>query len=378
MVGTMKRVLLLFPLLFAFAACGSDPAAPGSGEPTFPVDFTPGVRGFEAQLDTLRVGHTIPGMAAAIVENGQVVWSGGLGYADIAAGKPVTESICFHLASLTKPFASVIIMQLVEEGLIDLDDPVSDYGIDLSSSGVIRVRHLLTHTSEGTPGSAYRYNGSRFGQLDRVIESASGRTFGELLVERILEPLQLTQTAPSPSSPADFALTGLNRDEFMADMATPYEPRGSRVVRSEYATGFSSAAGLISSAHDMATFASAIDQGLFLQPATWQAVFTPAVSNGGSVLPYGLGWFVQERQGVELQWHYGYWNATSTLIVRAPAVGRTFIVMANTDMMSRPYDLGLGDVSRSPFARLFLDSYVYGNAQLPGATVRRPNPEPIH
>jgi len=370
----MTRTLPLVPILFGLMACGSAPAAPGSGEPTFPVDFTPDLQGFGARLDTLRVEHTIPGMSAAIVEDGQIVWSRGLGFADVAAAKPATESTCFHLASLTKPFASVIIMQLVEEGLLDLDDPVSDYGIDLSSQGVILVRHLLTHTSEGVPGSGYSYNGSRFGQLDRVIEGASGRTFGELLVERILRPLHLTHTAPSPSSPADFVLTDLNRDEFLANMAVPYERRGSRVARSEYATGFSSAAGLISSADDMAAFASAIDQGMFLEADTWQAVLTPAVSNSGSDLPYGLGWFVQQRQGVELQWHYGYWNAASTLIIRVPAVGRTFIVMANTDMMSRPYELGAGDVWRSPFARLFLESYVYGDDPLPHAAVKRPSP----
>lgn len=359
----MIRMLPL-ALLFSLAACGSDPVAP-SGEATFPVDFTPGVDGFAAQLDTLRVEHAIPGMSAAIVENGEIVWVRGLGLADIATSRPTTETTCFHLASLTKPFGSIILMQLVEEGLVDLDDPVADYGVDLSSSGVIRVRHLLTHTSEGVPGSGYRYNGARFGELGRVIAVASGRTFGELLVERILQPLQMRQTAPSPSDPASFALTGLDRDQFLANMATPYERVGSRVVRSEYATGFSPSAGLISSAHDMATFASAIDRGAFLEPATWQAVFTPAVSNSGSVLPYGLGWFVQQREGIELHWHYGYWNATSTLIVRAPGVGRTFIVLANTDMMSRPYGLGEGDVWRSPFARLFLNTYVYGSAPLP-------------
>jgi CubicO group peptidase (beta-lactamase class C family) len=273
------------------------------------VDFTPGLQGFEARLDTLRVEHAIPDMSAAIVEDAQVVWTRGLGFADIAAGKPVTESTCFHLASLTKPFASVIIMQLVEGGLLDLDDPVSDYGIDLSSQGVILVRHLLTHTSEGVPGAVEAHRS---------------------------EPLRPGQ----------------------------FRPDGSESGR---AIGFSSAAGLISSARDMATFASAIDQGMFLEPATWQAVFTPAVSNGGSVLPYGLGWFIQQRQGVELQWHYGHWYATSTLIVRAPAVRRTFIVMANTDMMSRPYDLGAGDVWRSLSARLFLESYVYGDAPLPAA-----------
>ena len=49
-------------------------------------------------------------------------------------------------------------MQLVEAGLVDLDDPVSDYGVSLSALGIVRVRHLLTHTSEGVPGSSYNYS----------------------------------------------------------------------------------------------------------------------------------------------------------------------------------------------------------------------------
>ncbi|MDH3458377.1 MAG: beta-lactamase family protein [Gemmatimonadota bacterium] len=64
-------------------------------------------------------------------------------YADLENGTPATGATSFHLASLTKTFASTIIIQLVEHGLVDLDDPVSDYGIDLPSSGVIRVRHLM-------------------------------------------------------------------------------------------------------------------------------------------------------------------------------------------------------------------------------------------
>jgi CubicO group peptidase (beta-lactamase class C family) len=305
----MKRFLTFVPLLFLLVACGSEPTGPAvpPPAPSVPVVPTPGVQGFAAQLDSLRLAHQIPGMSAAIVDNERIVWSRGLGFGDVAGGKRATDTTCFHLASLTKPFASVIIMQLVEEGLLDLDDPVSEYGVDLSSNGVILVRHLLTHTSEGTPGSSYRYNGARFDQLGRVIERASGRTFGELLVERILGPLQLRHTAPNVEDRVSFALTGLDRDEYMENMATAY----------------------------------------------------------GNTLPYGLGWFIQQREGVELQWHYGYWFGTSTLIVRAPELERTFIVLANSDMMSRPYGLDIGDVWRSPFARLFLESYVFGNALLP-------------
>jgi CubicO group peptidase (beta-lactamase class C family) len=68
-------------------------------------------------------------------------------------------------------------MQLVQEGKIKLDDPVSKYGVTLESEGIIRVRHLLSHTSEGAPGEAYRYNGNRFAELDKVIQKALGKIF---------------------------------------------------------------------------------------------------------------------------------------------------------------------------------------------------------
>lgn len=363
----MKRFLTFVAVVFLLVACGSEPTGPATPAPapSIPVVPTPDVQGFAAQLDSLRLAHQIPGMSAAIVENERIVWSRGLGFGDVAGGKRATDTTCFHLASLTKPFASVIIMQLVEEGLLDLDDQVSEYGVDLGNNGDISVRHLLTHTSEGTPGSRYRYNGARFDQLGRVIERASGRTFGELLVERILGPLQLRHTAPNVEDRVNFALTGLDRDEYMENMATPYELQGTRVVETQYASGFGPAAGLISSAEDMASFSIAIDRRQLLDPASWELVFTPEISNNGNTLPYGLGWFIQQREGFELQWHYGYWYGTSTLIVRVPGRDRTFVVLANTDLMSRPYGLDIGDVWRSPFARLFLEFYVFGDSPLP-------------
>ena len=56
-------------------------------------------------------------------------------------------------------FAATIVMQFVEEDLLDLDAPISRWKIDLPGADAIRVRHLLTHTSEDVPGAAFRYNG---------------------------------------------------------------------------------------------------------------------------------------------------------------------------------------------------------------------------
>src|ERR1044072_5827679 len=151
----------------------------------------------ETLLENIRQELKIPAYSAAIVKDQKVLWAKGFGYADVENKIPATEHTPYHLASLTKTFASTILMQLVQEGKIKLDDPVSKYGITLESAGIIRVRHLLSHTSEGNPGEQYRYNGNRFSELDKVIQGATGKSFGELLIANILEPLGMNETAPN-------------------------------------------------------------------------------------------------------------------------------------------------------------------------------------
>jgi CubicO group peptidase (beta-lactamase class C family) len=359
-----KSITILAVCAFCVSsACdGGDATGPEQIEVTYERDLV----GFPARLDSLRVQLRIPGLAAAIAEDGLVRWARGFGMADAEAGRAATASTPFHLASLTKPFASVILMQLFEAGLVNLDAPLSDYGVELSSTGVIEVRHLLTHTSEGIPGSQYHYSGNRFDYLGQVIQSASGRSFGELLVEQILQPLSLSNTAPNPEQPAAFALTGLNRVQFMEKMAAGYELRGGQPVPLLHPDYFGVSGGLVASAEDVAAFSLAIDEGRFLEANTWAEVFTPATSNSGAVLPYGLGWFIQDYQGERLQWHYGYWTTNSSLIVRVPERGLTFVVLANTPQLSAPYGLGIdNNVLRSDVARLFLEAFVSGNEPIP-------------
>src|SRR5687767_204492 len=151
----------------------------------------------ETLLESLRQELKIPAYSAAIVKDQKVIWAKGFGYADVENKIPATEHTAYHLASLTKTFGSTILMQLVQDGKIKLDDPASKYGITLESPGVITVRHLFSHTSEGNPGEQYRYNGNRFGELDKVVERATGKSFGELLIANILDPLGMNETAPN-------------------------------------------------------------------------------------------------------------------------------------------------------------------------------------
>jgi CubicO group peptidase (beta-lactamase class C family) len=91
--------------------------------------------------------------------------------------------------------------------------------IDLPGADAIVVRHLMSHTSEGVPGSTFLYNGNRFGELDKVIEGVTSRTFAELIAERILQPLGLRHTAPNVEDAESFRHAGLDRREFIDNMA---------------------------------------------------------------------------------------------------------------------------------------------------------------
>lgn len=106
------------------AACGETPLEPVTVAPT------DGLHGFEAALDSIRVGLEIPGFAAAIAHGNEIVWSRGFGLADVERGRPATDTTCFYVASVTKSVAAIVLMQLVEEGRVTLDDPISDSVLD--------------------------------------------------------------------------------------------------------------------------------------------------------------------------------------------------------------------------------------------------------
>ena len=378
----------LVALILTFALLGQAVFVPAAHAQKADITEQPSaaqIARFETQLESLRQELQIPAYSAAIVKDQKVVWAKGFGYADVENKIPATEHTAYHLASLTKTFASTILMQLVQEGKIKLDDPVSKYGITLESNGVIRVRHLFSHTSEGNPGEQYRYNGNRFAELDKVIEKATGKSFAELLIANILEPLGMNDTAPnvpkmvntkSPNTAGQTAEAEVKAaplggamitekqqqrfDRVSKILAQPYGlDREFKITKISYPQSFSTAAGLISTVLDMAKYDIAIDQNKFLNKETQQLAFTPAVSTRGESLPYGLGWFTQDYKGTKMLWHYGFWTGNSSFILKVPEQNITFIIMANSDNLSRPTDLGAGNALSSAIAMAFLKIFVF-------------------
>ena len=114
-------------------------------------------------------GHIVPVELAN--HGGQIIWSRGFGQANAEAGRPATATTPFHLASLTKPFGSIILMQLVEQGLVDLDDPVSDYGVDLSSNDLFKGKTVVVFSLPGafTPTCSSTHV-PRYNQLTPVLK----------------------------------------------------------------------------------------------------------------------------------------------------------------------------------------------------------------
>ena len=342
--------------MFGLAACSSGSSPDLAGHAANLAEL-------EKRLDTLREQIDVPGLAVGISEGDRIVWTKGLGYSNIEQRVSPTSTTDFHLASLTKGFAGVILVKLISQGVISLDDPVTKFGVNIPGDAGIKVRHLANMTSEGTPGRSFSYNGDRFALLEQVITSATGKSFAALLTQQILQPLGLSRTAPNVGSAA-FDVAGLPRDAFVANLAIGYSGSGSSFTRTAYPTSFGTAAGLISTVEDMLHFAIAIDSDRLLTASERTMLFEPAKSTNGSTLPYAIGWFSQTIDGVEVHWGYGYWTANSALIISVPSRHRTFVALANSDGLSAKFSLGSGDLMSSPVAREFLEAFVFGDAPL--------------
>ena len=322
---------------------------------------------FEKQLNELREKLKIPGLSAAIVKDQKLLWAKGFGHADLDSRIPATPETNYRIASVTKTFASVLLMQLVEQGKLDLDEPMSKYSPEFRQrfkNDTVKVRHVLTHTSHETPGENYRYDGNRFSYLTGVIEKASGKSFRELLVKNVLDRADMAGSAPGQDILDDRTKWSAFLDadhtkryeSSLAKLAKPYRLYGAEAIQSVYPPKrISASAGLVSNVIDLAKYDAAIDRHTFVSAETQERAWTPAAAIDGRTLPYGLGWFIQQYKGLRQIWHYGYWpDSFSSLYLKVPEKKITLILLANSDGLSAPFRLGGGNVAGSAFANSFL------------------------
>jgi CubicO group peptidase (beta-lactamase class C family) len=314
---------------------------------------------FEREADALRRELRIPGMSAVILENQKIVWMKGFGFADLEKHVPATPDTLFHIASLTKTFAATLVLRLVEEGKLDLDEPVARYSKDITDERV-KIKHLISHTSEGTPGDAYAYSGNRFDALTAVIEAKYGKPFRQVMIDTFLVPLQMTESVPGHDVEKDPVL-GPRYAKQLTQFAKPYTLYGTdEIVPSGYPPrDMGAAAGLLSTVRDMAKFDVAIDRHVFLKPETQARAWTPFLSNAGQPLRHGLGWFVENYRGVKLIWHFGNWGTGfSATYLKVPEKQLSMILLANSEGLSENL-YGTDGIETNAIACAFLRDLVF-------------------
>ncbi len=167
-------------------------------------------------VDEQRTRDGIPGIAVAVTDRQRMLHFSASGFSDISGKKPITPDSLFHIGSISKSFASIVILQLVDEGKLDLHAPVKDYlpWFEIKSAfKPITLHHLLTHTGgiiTGTeigydalgetallmetettadPGTYFHYSNSGYKMVGLVIERVLGEQIGEVLKRRVLVPL---------------------------------------------------------------------------------------------------------------------------------------------------------------------------------------------
>jgi CubicO group peptidase (beta-lactamase class C family) len=319
---------------------------------------------FEQYLESARQQAGIPGMSAVLVKDGQVAWERGFGFQDVEASVRATPSTVYRVAGLTQVFASTLVLQCADRGLVDLDAPAITSIPDVGSDSV-SFRQVLSNTGDGGPGLAFRYDVARYAKLATAIDVCAQQPYRLALVAELLERLALVDSAPGQDLTAEpEGPSGLfdedDRARYLAILqrvAKPYRvDKNGRAAPSSYpVTGLDASGGLVSTARDLARFDQALDSDLLLTPDMLAAAWTLQPAPPGREHRQGLGWFVQSYNGERIVWQFGqYIDATSALVIKVPGRGLTLILLANSDGLTAPYQLEAGDLTTSVFARLFL------------------------
>lgn len=338
--------------LVALAALGPSTQAQSS----LPISL------FERYVEALRLQTAIPGLSAAIVQNGRLVWDKGFGYQDVEGSVAAQADTPYPILDLSQTLSATVLLQrCVEQYYLEVTDRVRRWDPRYPEENTT-VAQLLSHAS---PAGAFEYDSSRYSALTGVLEQCTSGRYPRLLGDEILDRLGMSQSVPG-SDLADgtapnrrlFSSGALDRySAVLRRQAVPYrvDSRG-RPSRSDAPRGtLTAATGVVSTVRDLALFDAALGAGILLQSATLARAWEPIGS-----MPTGLGWFVQRHKGERVVWHFGLArNAYSSLVIKVPGRSLTLILMANSDgLAGPPYNLSDGDLSSNLFASLFLRLFV--------------------
>ena len=317
---------------------------------------------FERYLEPLREQAGIPGLSAAILHDGNILWERGTGLRDVEQSHPALPDTPYPIANLTQTMTAALLLDCRDRGELVLEEPIGKFVPAAAAPGTT-LRDVVTHAAPGT-SAGFRYDAARFSLLARPVEHCGDRPFRKLLALEILDAFAMTDAVPGQDITTTSAELRQMFDEetlarysrTLARMAVPYKiDRRLRPIRNELpAGGVDGSHGIIASVRDLAKFDQALEGYHLLSAASLNESRINTVRNGVTS-PFGIGWFVQVYAGEKIVWHFGLLtDASSSLILKVPGRRLTLILLANSDGLSAPYALHEGDVTTSLFARTFL------------------------
>jgi len=281
----------------------------------------------------------VPGLALALVEDGDVSYARGFGVTTALPNAPVAHDTRFQAASLSKPLFAYAVLNLCAEGVLALDTPLSTYWSDPALHDPrlrgITTRQVLSHTTglpnwregddlalEAAPGERFGYSGEGFEYLQRVVEHVVGQALHTYMGHVVLAPLGMVHS--TYAWPVD------GQGAFLLDDTGNVGPPGAGVD--------------VQSSAAFSLLTTGVDYGRFLQamlsPDTAPAVLdcagvaamlTPQTPVGRwSALSWALGWGVQQVEGGTAFWHWGgSQNGYTAYVMGLPARRSGLVVLTN-------------------------------------------------
>ncbi len=344
-------------------------------EPVRPESIATGEYSYAGELATHRIEalmkqHHIPGAAAALIVDQEIVWHESFGLANVESDTPVAEDTIFKLWSLAKPVTAMEIMRLAEAGLVDLDAPLDEYVPDFTIhsrfpvSEPISLRHILTHRS-GLPrnpclqpdwhfgvdaleraaasleecflayptGQRYKYSNVAYDLLGYVIQDKREQPFPVYMHDWFLEPIGMGNSSFWSSG-----LFGVGQLD-PARVATGYEYfEGQYYPYEQYDNALIPSGNLHATIGDLASFVGFIFRNgeiggeQFINGETLEAMFIDQYSRAEDPQPMGLGWKIGPLIGSEaVIWHDGgAFEGTGSLVAMLTEKKMGVILLANS------------------------------------------------
>lgn len=363
----------LFCVALAVAALLA-PGGSGVAQEEFPYEI------FGRYLEPLVQQIGMPGVSAAIVQNGRVARIYNVGYADVEKKIAAAYDTPYAIGGVTQAMTGVLHGICIDRFTTTVFDIDRDIRLFVPAFPIANtsVRQVLSHSTDGR----FHYDPALFSQLTGVIESSQclNKPFRQGMAAEVLDRLAMRRSVPgldlnrseAGAARALFDEATVQRYQaVLRDVAVPYkiDSRG-HASRSEYPSyGLDAASGMVSTVEDLARFEMELDSddGVPLSSSTLNKMWSNQIfdlpnGSGGTIrvqMPTGLGWFVTRESGQDLVWTFGHIaDASSALIVKMPKKKLTLIMLANSGGLAKGYDLENANVTSSPFVKVFLRLFI--------------------